>query len=122
MAVATATAEPLLDRFGRPLHVVEGLVIRGIHRALPEDLRPAIDGVRAETLRLLPAFWEEQSETVPVARSQPIRISGATQDATVRTQDEERGPGNGGWPTLPFVVVLVVAVGAATWWWWFRAA
>lgn len=113
--------EPLLDRFGRPLHVVEGLVIRGAHRASPDDLRPAIDAVRAETLRLLPAFWDEESETALAERSHPMHVSGATPGTTVRPEDRERGPNNGIWPALPFAVMLVVALGAALWW-WFRAA
>jgi len=113
-------AEPLLDRFGRPLHVVEGLVIRGAHRAPPGDLGSALDGVRTETLRLMPAFWEEESETAPAERSQPVHIRLSTQEPTVLPDDEERGPGGSSWSALPFVVILFVALGAAAWW-WFRA-
>lgn len=114
-------AEPLLDRFGRPLHIVEGLAIRGAHQVSPGNLQPVIDGVRRETLRVLPAFWEEESETVAAMRSQPVRISVASRETAVPPEDGKRAPENGSWPALPFAVVLLVALGAAAWW-WFRAA
>lgn len=114
--------EPLADRFGRPLHVVEGIVIRGAHRVHWGHLRPAIDGVRAETLSLWPAFWEQESETDPPARSQPTPVSAATQGTTGHPPNEEREPKNGNWPALPLAVVLFALLGAAAWWCWSRAA
>lgn len=110
-------AEPLLDRFGRPLHVVEGVVIRGAHRGPPGDLGSVLDGVRAETLRLLPAFWDEESETAPAARSQPVRISVPGGGTTAPPENERRASRSDGWPPLPLAIALLVVVGAAAWWW-----
>jgi len=110
-------AEPLLDRFGRPLHVVEGVVIRGDHKGLPEGLALVVNGVRAETLRLMPAFWEEESETAPAERSEPARISVPGGESTVLPEQERRASERDGWPPLPFAMVLLVVVGAAAWWW-----
>lgn len=112
--------EPLLDRFGRPLHVIEGLAIRGAHEVLAGDLRTAIDRVRAETLRLMPAFWEEQSESAPAVESQPLRVGDSGQAMTVGSQDEASGRRSGSWPALPFAIIVFAAVGTVAWW-WFRA-
>lgn len=109
--------EPLLDRFGRPLHVVEGLVIRGADDGVHGDLGAAVDGVRAETLRLMPAFWKERSETAPAARSTPVHITVADRASAGPPEQGERPPRNERWPPLPLAVVLLVVVGAATWWW-----
>jgi hypothetical protein len=113
-------AEPLLDHFGRPLHVVEGLVLRGDHRALPSGLQPTLDRVRTETLRLLTAFWNEEDEAAPPAPSQPIPISTAAQRtaAPAPPHDEQQGPKRTGRMALPLLLVVVVALGAAVWWWW----
>lgn len=114
-------AEPLLDRFGRPLHVVEGLVLRGDYRDLPSGLQPTLERVRAETLRLLPAFWDEEDEAAPPAPSQPMPISIAAQTTAAPPHDEQQGPKRTSRMALPLLLVVVLALGAA-WWWRARIA
>lgn len=116
--LGSTPAEPLLDRFGRPLHVVEGLVLRGDHRTPPGELRPAVDRVRNQTLRLLPAFWEEESEAAATLRSEPMMIDTATEATSGRRQEGDRGPENGNLPAVPFALIVVIALSAAAWWWW----
>lgn len=115
-------AEPLADRFGRPIHVVEGLVLRGAQDPSPSDLQSTLDRVRDETLRLLPAFWDEEDEAAPPARSRPMPITVITAQAPAAPpHDEQQGAKTTSRMALPLILIGVLALVAATWWWRARA-
>lgn len=110
-------AEPLVDGFGRPLHVVEGLVLRGDLSTLPRGLQPLLDRVRAETLRLMPPFWDEEDEAAKPAPSQPLSIDTDSQPPAAQPHDEQQAQKATARIVFPLLLVAL-GIGVAAWWWW----
>lgn len=110
--------ETLLDRFGRPMHIVDGLVLRGGRRGRTGSMENALDRVRAETLRRFPDFWEESDESTPPARSEPIPIDVAEQTGAPVARDDQVDFNSTRRLFLPVVLLIAVVLGASAWWWW----
>lgn len=113
-----ARAEPLVDRFGRPLHVVEGLAVQGSGQLAPSDLEPSLEHVHAETIRLFPAFWVETAEAVPPLRSQPVAIDLSVPAPPAEPADQEQWPQKTTPTARPLILLALIVLGAAAWWWW----
>jgi len=105
--------EPLLDRFGRPVHVVEGLVFRGRPSVSPSEQEASLAAVRALTREQFPVFWHQVDEGVPPKHSAAMRMP-TDSPAAVATTDVK--PKGGSHRSLPLLMAVVLTVIAVVWW------
>jgi hypothetical protein len=67
----------LHDRHGRPISIVEGLVIPGRRDAPARELTHAMEQVDTLLREHLPQFWNETDEAASAARSSPLTLTAA---------------------------------------------
>jgi hypothetical protein len=108
--------EQLLDGFGRPIHVVLGLVFRGRQHVPRSEQEAAVESVRSLTVKHFPAFWHEEREDVGPQRSEAMQATTdapPTCSATLDTYGSAEAP-----RTWLFALgVAAITVAAAIWWW-----
>lgn len=82
--------EQLLDRTGRPIQMIEGLVLRGRHPGSAARWEDQLTRVDVMARRAFPRFWESEDEAEPPVPSQPLTRS--EPGAQIESSDGEPGP------------------------------
>ena len=70
------TDDPLEDRFGRPVHIVEGVALLGAYDVEPAGLPTLLREVRPTTVEVYPEFWRRTDEAIAPSPSRPLLMSG----------------------------------------------
>lgn len=69
-----AGEQQLHDRFGRPIHLIEGLVVRGDRDIPRSQVGPLLDAVRVQAAAAFPSFWQLADESIPPLPSAPLIV------------------------------------------------
>jgi hypothetical protein len=64
--------EQLLDRAGRPIQLIEGLVVPGRHPGCAAHWQDQLPSVHEMAKEAFPEFWRSEDEAAPPAPSQPL--------------------------------------------------
>jgi hypothetical protein len=70
--------EQLLDGAGRPIQLIEGLVLHGRHRDCSSRWQDQLPSVHTIAQQVFPEFWRSEDEAAPPAPSQPLTQPGPT--------------------------------------------
>jgi hypothetical protein len=96
--------EQLVDRVGRPIQLIEGLVLPGRHPGCAARWQAQLACVDAIAHQSFPDFWQSEDEAEPPAPSQPLIGAGPAaeheigpgQDAQGRPSADRSAPGDTG--------------------------
>lgn len=83
--------EQLTDRAGRPIKVIEGLVLRGRHPGSATYWEDQLADVDLMARQVFPKFWESEDEAEPPVPSQPLTRSESS--AQPESSGGEAAPG-----------------------------
>jgi hypothetical protein len=70
--------EQLLDGAGRPIQLIEGLVLHGRHRDCSSRWQDQLPNVHTIAQQAFPEFWQSEDEAAPPVPSQPLTPPGLT--------------------------------------------
>jgi hypothetical protein len=74
--IGGSAQEQLVDRVGRPIQLIEGLVLPGRHPGCAARWQAQLARVDAFARRAFPGFWQSEDEAEPPAPSQALTEAG----------------------------------------------
>jgi hypothetical protein len=124
--IGGSAQEQLLDRVGRPIQLIEGLVVPGRHPGCAARWQDQLAHVDAIAHQAFPDFWRSDDEAEPPAPSQPLTElrpaaeseprSGQSVPGTAKTENTtpadagQVGNQSGGKPSAGRVIVAAITV------------
>lgn len=91
--IGGSSQDLLRDRAGRPIQLIEGLILPGSQPGSATDWQDQLTQAHEIAQRAFPEFWQSEDEAAPPAPSQPLtRQSVAEQTANEHASANRAGP------------------------------
>jgi hypothetical protein len=114
--IGGSSQEQLRDRAGRPIQLIEGLILPGRQPGSAADWQDQLLQAHEIAQRAFPEFWQSEDEAAPPAPSQPLTrqsADGQTSDSEPGSADEAGPQGRSRLSARRVILTTVTAIVAA---------